>query len=70
MWFFLFQFIVMAATPAISVVVYGLLTLRTLLPSRLASARHLHEFGELACLLLVGLIPFTAWLAALYWFTQ
>ena len=69
-WFFLFQFLVMAAASLFGDIINGLAALALLLPGLGAGARRLHDIGKSGWFLLLGLIPFVGFLILIYFFVQ
>lgn len=69
-WFFLFTFLVSAATGIVSETLSALFSLGVLLPSLAVGARRLHDVNKSGWFLLLWLIPVIGWIVLLVWAIQ
>ncbi len=69
-WFFLFEFLVMAAASTINDKLSGLVSLALLLPALAVGARRLHDIGKSGWWLLLSLVPVIGWIVLLVWAVQ
>lgn len=69
-WFFLFTFLVSAATGIVSEMLSGLFTLAVLLPSLAVGVRRLHDIDKSGWFLLVWFIPIIGWIVMIVWAVQ
>ena len=69
-WFFLFTFLVSAASGIVSETLSGLFSLGVLLPSLAVGARRLHDVNRSGWFLLLWLIPIIGWIVLIVWAVQ
>ena len=69
-WFFLFTFLVSAASSIVSETLSGLFSLGVLLPSLAVGARRLHDVDRSGWFLLLWLIPIIGWIVLIVWAAQ
>ena len=69
-WFFLFTFLVSAASGIVSETLSGLFSLGVLLPSLAVGARRLHDIDRSEWFLLLWLIPIIGWIVLIVWAAQ
>jgi uncharacterized membrane protein YhaH (DUF805 family) len=69
-WFFLFTFLVSAATSSVNETLSGLFSLGVLLPSLAVGARRLHDVNKSGWFLLLWLIPIIGWIILIVWAVQ
>lgn len=69
-WFFLFQFLVLAAASTLNDKLSGLVSLVLFLPALAVAARRLHDIGRSGWWLLLYVIPVFGWIVLLVWAVQ
>ena len=69
-WFFLFEFLMMAAASTINDKLSGLVSLALLLPALAVGVRRLHDIGRSGWWLLLSLVPVIGWIVLLVWAVQ
>lgn len=69
-WFWLFTFLVSAATGMVSEALSGIFSIGVLLPMLAAGARRLHDGDRSGWFLLLWLVPIIGWIVLIVWLAQ